>query len=354
MKRFLVSLIMLLCITSTMVFAQTQGKKPDSGLGTAYLLSKEGSSYEPPITVKVSKKWKIGVVLPHLANPHFVGQAYGYADEAKKLGVECIIYEAGGYTNLNTQLSQVEDLILMPVDALILVAINPAGSIPMVEKAVAAGIPVINCNVMTASDKIVSRVRCDDIIIGEMLAKYMAEQVKGKGNFLVIAGVAGSSWADGRAKGFKDYISKNAPGIKILDTRYLANNDPSLGLTEMEDLLQTYPNIQGVMTGSAVLGMGVAQAIAAAGKSDSIVVTGVDIFDESVNALKDGRMDAVILQDTVAIGRWGVKAAVAVLEGKANQLSKNFWVPVHIVTKENVNKFDFVGTANPPAGWKLR
>lgn len=352
MKKFLVSLIMFLCITSTLVFAQA--KKADSSLGTAYLLSKEGSSYDPPIAVKASKKWKIGVVLPHLANPHFVGQAYGYADEAKKLGVEAIIYEAGGYTHLDTQMSQVEDLISMPVDALILVAINPDGTIPMVEKAVAAGIPVINCNVMTASEKVVSRVRCDDTIIGEMQAKYMIEQVKGKGNFIVIAGVAGSSWADGRSKGFKDYIAKNAPGIKILDTRYLANNDPALGLAEMEDLLQTYHDIQGVMTGSAVLGMGVAQAIDAAGKSKDIVVTGVDIFDESVNGLKDGRMDAVILQDTVAIGRWGVKAAVAVLEGKAAQLSKNFWVPVHIVTKENVNTFDFTGTANPPAGWKLR
>jgi ABC-type sugar transport system substrate-binding protein len=354
MKKFLVVVIILLCITTTMVFAQSQGKKADSGLGTAYLLSKQGSSYEPPITVKISKKWKIGVVLPHLANPHFVGQAYGYADEAKKLGVECIIYEAGGYTHLDTQLSQVEDLISMPVDALILVAINPAGSIPMVEKAIAAGIPVINCNVMTASEKVVSRVRCDDTIIGEMLAKYMVEQVNGKGNFLIIAGVAGSSWADGRAKGFRDYIKNNAPGIKILDTRYIANNDPALGLAEMEDLLQTYHDIQGVMTGSAVLGMGVAQAIDAAGKSKDIVVTGVDIFDESVNGLKDGRMDAVILQDTVAIGRWGVKAAVAVLEGKAAQLSKNFWVPVHIVTKDNVNTFNFAGTANPPAGWKLR
>jgi ABC-type sugar transport system substrate-binding protein len=77
MKKFLVSLIMFLCITSTLVFAQA--KKADSSLGTAYLLSKEGSSYDPPIAVKASKKWKIGVVLPHLANPHFVGQAYGYA-----------------------------------------------------------------------------------------------------------------------------------------------------------------------------------------------------------------------------------------------------------------------------------
>jgi ABC-type xylose transport system substrate-binding protein len=226
----------------------------------------------------------------------------------------------------------------MPVDALILVAINPEAPYQW-RKSCGTGNPVINCNVMTASQKVVSRVRCDDTINGKMQDKIHIEQVKRKGNFIVIAGVAGSSWADGRSR-IQDYIAKNAPGIKYLITRYLANNDPALGLAEMEDLLQTYNDIPGVMTGSAVLEWGVAQAIDAAGKSKDIVVTVLDIFDESVNGLKDGRMDAVILQDTVLLEMGSQSSSCQCLKEKQLRLSKNFWSCPYS-HKDNVDSFDF-------------
>src|SRR5437667_1942897 len=105
-----------------------------------------------PRPPKPSKPYRIGVAIPHLANPHYVGQAYGYIDEAQSLGAQVTLLEAGGYEHLDKQVSQVEDLIASKVDAIILAAISGPGTVSAVEQAVAAGIPVINVNVMTDSD----------------------------------------------------------------------------------------------------------------------------------------------------------------------------------------------------------
>ena len=90
-------------------------------------------SDEYPRPPKPAKQYTIGVLLPQMSNPHFIGQAYGYIDEADKLGAKVILYDAGGYQYIEKQVSQMEDLIASKVDAIDLVAINGAGTISAVE-----------------------------------------------------------------------------------------------------------------------------------------------------------------------------------------------------------------------------
>lgn len=330
--------------------AETPGKDPK--IARAFEYSKAGDARDIPEPPKPEKQFTIGVALPHLANPHFVSQAYGYHDEAAKYGAKLILFEAGGYQNVERQFKQVEDLIAMPVDALVLVAVNLEGTVPMVDAAVKAGIPVVNVNVMTKSDKVLTRVRSDDEQIGRMHAEYMAKKLNGKGNVLMLNGPAGTTWAIYRAKGFKEYMQQNCPDIKIIAERFL-DSDPAAGMKEMEDAFQAYKQIDGVFTGSDFLGVGVAQAIAAAGKVGKIVVTTTDSQDDCIKAIRDGRITATVVQSSTVMARWGVRAAIWTLLGKADQLMKQYWTPLSIVDKSNVDTFKFEGVSRPPAGWKL-
>src|SRR6187401_3287928 len=97
-----------------------------------------------PRPPKPAKAYRLGVSIPHLSNPHYVGQAYGYIDEAQSLGAQVTLLEAGGYQYLDKQVSQIEDLVASKVDAIILAAVSGPGTVGAVEDAVAAGIPVIN------------------------------------------------------------------------------------------------------------------------------------------------------------------------------------------------------------------
>lgn len=65
---------------------------------TSVIPAEPGNAYPRPS--KPAKQYTIGVLIPQLSNPHQVRQAYGYTDEAEKLGVKVILYDAGGYQYL--------------------------------------------------------------------------------------------------------------------------------------------------------------------------------------------------------------------------------------------------------------
>ena len=136
-----------------------------AGLGWA-APSLDAPYARPP---KPAKAYRLGVLITQLANPHFIGMAYGIQDEAHALGASTILHDAGGYQFLDRQISQMEDLIANRVDAILLVAVSGPGTVPVVEKAYAARIPVININVMTDSPHVAIRIRSDDKFLGRVV-----------------------------------------------------------------------------------------------------------------------------------------------------------------------------------------
>ncbi len=58
---------------------------------------------------KADEPWNLCVSVPHMKDAYWLGVAYGATEQAKELGVNLSIVEAGGYENLPTQISQIED-----------------------------------------------------------------------------------------------------------------------------------------------------------------------------------------------------------------------------------------------------
>ena len=302
---------------------------------------------EYPRPPKPSKQYRIGIAIPHLANPHYVGQAYGYIDEAQTLGAQVTLLEAGGYEHLDKQVSQIEDLIASKVDAIILAAISGPGTVSAVEQAVAAGIPVINVNVMTDSDKVVTRIRSDDDVIGRMQADVMGDRLKGAGNVVMLRGAPGTSWAEIRGNAFRKQLAAKYPNVKILGEQY-SQSTPADGLRLMEDFLQTFPQINGVYNGADSTAVGAAQAVRGAGKAGSIVMTATDFQLDTEKFIREGVITASVLQQPVTMGRWGVRAAINYLEKQP--VPPVMFTGLMTATKDTLDRLDLT-TLRAPAGW---
>jgi ABC-type sugar transport system substrate-binding protein len=305
-----------------------------------------GDEYARP--AKPAKQYTIGVLLPQLSNPHFVGQAYGYIDEAEKLGAKVIMFDAGGYQYLDRQISQLEDLIASKVDAIIIVAVNGPGTADAVDRAVAAGIPVVNCNVMTGSDKVASRIRSDDEIVGQMQADFMGQALKGDGKVVMLRGAPGTSWAENRGNAFKKRLADKFPKVSVVGEQY-SQSTPADGLKLMEDFLQTFPQIDGVYNGADTTAIGAAQAVLAAGRAGKVAITATDFQIDTEKFIRDGVMSATVAQQTVIIGRWGVRATINLLEKR--DVPKALWTPLLLVSAANINNLD-LSTLRAPSGWK--
>ena len=290
-----------------------------------------------------AKELHFAVCLPTLDQPHFVAQRWGYEDEAKKLGVNLTIYDAGGYANLTRQIQQIEDATAAKVDAIILVSVSQTGTIPAVEDAIKAGIPVINVNVMCDSPKIIARVRSDDNEIGMTAGEFLAKRLNYKGNIVMLAGKAGTSVAMLRAEGVKKAIGKYAD-MKILAEQY-SEMTRAEGMRIMEDMFQTYgKTIHGVYAIGEHLGMGAAQALDAARRRD-VVICAIDFSKDLEQALRDGRIAATVTQQTITMGRLGVRLAKDVAEGK--KVPPITFSPIKLITSEDLDKIDRSGFQIP-------
>ncbi len=302
-----------------------------------------------PRPARPAKAYTIGVLVPQLTNPHFAAQAFGYIDEAERLGAKVILHDAGGYQYVDRQISQMEDLIAGKVDAICLVATSGPGTVPVVDRAAAAGIPVINVNVMTANEKVAIRIRSDDTVIGRTMGEYIHKTLK-KGSVVMQSGVAGASAFEIRAKAFREYITKNAPEITILGERHSLNT-PDQGLKNMEDFLQTFPQIDAVYNSADFVAIGAAQALKAAGKAGKVMIVTADFQPDTERLVREGVITQAVVQQPVTMGRWAIRAAINILEKRA--VPKLLYTPILSVTKDNVAAVD-LSTVRAPAGWKPR
>ena len=283
---------------------------------------------------------EIAVLLPAAGAPYFKMKSYGYLDEAKKLGVTVNIYDAGGYGNLNKQITQLEDVIQRKVSAIVLVPASSTGTVPAVEKAIAAGIPVINDGIATASPKVTGFVGEDSYVMGELQALHIADKLKGEGKVVMLLGPAGLDLTNFRKDGFKDYLSR-FPKMKIVAEKYM-DTTAAEALKAMEDFLQANPDIKGVYTFNGPLVVGAVQALRARGaKPGDVIVTSLDLEEEADRLIRQGWLSMTVVSEPITMARLAIRRAVEASEGK--KIPKESLTQETMVTKDTIDTVDLTG-----------
>jgi ABC-type sugar transport system substrate-binding protein len=274
----------------------------------------------------------IGVSFQQLTDPFFISIIYGCQRAAKEEGVKLLIHEAGGYANVDRQISQIEDFIEKKVVFLIVMPTNAKGVVPVIERAITAGIPSMHMGSRVASDKMVAFVQSDDHELGAAQGRFIAQATNGNANLLYVAGPAGVTWSRERLDGYKDAISAS-PGLKLLDTLWIDSSRES-GLRNTEDKLQTYAGLDAIGCGADVMTQGSGDAVKAAGKVGKVRLTTAGMSKDTEDMIRDGVIQMTAAQQTVSIGYNAVKTGAKFLRKEPyDKLTKI--APV-VVTGDNV------------------
>lgn len=300
------------------------------------------------VAAAAAEEKEIAVMLPAAGDPYFKMKAFGYVDEGKKLGYKVTIYDAGGYGNLQKQVSQIEDVITRKVSGIVLVPASSEGTVPVVEKAVAAGIPVVNDGIATKSDKVTGFVGEPSYVMTELLAAYAVDKLGGKGEVVMLSGPSGLDLSVFRVNGFKDYISKY-PGMKVVAEKF-TSTAAAEALTTMQDFLQAHPDVKAVYAFNGPIAIGAVQALRAAGKQpgDVLVLT-TDMEQETQRLIEEGWIQATVVSQPVTMARLAVQRAIEAAEGKT--IPKETLTQASMITKSTVSSVDLSGQA-VPADWK--
>ncbi len=272
----------------------------------------------------------VGLSISTLNNPFFVDLRDGAQAAAKRLKVNLVVLDA--QNDSAREASQIEDLIQKKVSV---IAINPTDSdaiAPTIRKIEAAKIPVITVDRGANGVTVAAHIASDNVAGGKMAAQYVAKRLNGKGNVVMLEGIAGTSAARDRGKGFRDGL-KAFPGIKLVAVQ-TADFDRAKGLSVMENILQSQKKIDAVFAQNDEMALGAIQAIEAAKRQKEMFVVGFDAIGDALAAVKAGTMAATIAQQPKEMGRLAVEAAVKIT--RKQSVPKFTPVPLKLVTKQTM------------------
>ena len=265
------------------------------------------------------KPWNICASLPHVKDAYWVAVNYGLAEEARRLGVNLTVYEAGGYTNLNRQMSQIEDCVTAGADAVLLGAISGAGLNNLITDISSQGVKVVDFMNGVTSEEVVGRSLVSFEQMGNFAGKYLADKHPAGGKVAKVVwlpGPAGASWVEAANTGFQAAISGSA--IELLDTRY-GDTGKEVQLKLVEDALQTYGDVDYIV-GTAPTAEAAVQALAARGLQDKVKVLSFYSTPEVLSLLASGQIEAAPTDKPVILARIALDLAVASLQGANEKL----------------------------------
>lgn len=288
------------------------------------------------------KKLTVGLTVPTLVNPFFVGMDRGVRDRCGELGFNVIAPNANN--DMATQANQMEDLITKKVDVIIICPINADAIVPAVKKANAAKIPVLALDRGSTAGDLAVFIESNNVEMGQKGADWIADHLKerygeAKGNVVDLQGLRGTTAAESREKGFTEEIKKY-PNIHLVASQ-AADFDQEKALNLTTDILQANSKVDAIFCANDDNAVGAIKAIQAMkrfqpiGAKNHIFVIGIDGTAQALEDIRNGTLDATISQNPVKMASKAVDFAQQILGGQ--KLDPHVFYPSLLLDKSNID-----------------
>ncbi len=228
----------------------------------------------------------IAVMTKNLTNPFFQAVRVGAENFAKSAGVKVVQFVPTTPDSIPEQLSQLDDVVVKKPSAVLFIPVDAKAMTPGLAELNHAGIPVVLMAERVKAGDYVGFVGAADYDIAVATARYLLKSLGGRGNVLILEGVRGTQTNNDRIRGFMDAL-KEFPDVKLL-TSQPANYQRLPALQVMENLIQSYDKIDGVLAANDAMAIGAIDALDGANRRAAVV--GINGSKEAVDAIKEGKM----------------------------------------------------------------
>ncbi|MGI8929427.1 MAG: substrate-binding domain-containing protein, partial [Candidatus Limnocylindrales bacterium] len=229
--------------------------------------------------------------------------------------------EAGGGTYISNdadsseerQASNVENLITQGANVLVILAQNTDAILPVVDAAIADGIPVVAYDRLIESPDVLYT-SFDNVRVGEMEAEAVLAVVD-SGNFVIIKGNGADANSDFLRQGYTNAgipdEGQSSDTITIVGETYTDDWDPDLAQDSMEQFLTANDNdVDAVLSENDGMAGGVVAALEAQGLAGEIPVSGQDGDLAALNRVALGTQTVSVWKDSRELGTATGEAAI--------------------------------------------
>lgn len=288
--------------------------------------------------VTTGKRLKIAVIPKGTTHEFWKSVHAGAVKAAKETDVDIVWKGPLKEDDLKAQIDVVDTFVAQGVSGIVLAPLNDAALKIPVKRAKDQKIPTVVFDSDLQGDEHVSFVATDNQAAGKIAGDAMKKDLDGKGNLIVLRYQEGSASTQNREKGFLDAV-KAVPDFKILSDNQYGGATSESAFQKAENLLQAHKaaagNVNGVFAPNESTTFGMLQALKKSGTNKKVKLIGFDSSDTLVNALKDGDIDGLVVQNPFNMGYVAVKTMVDHLKG--TKVEKRIDTGARLVEKSNLD-----------------
>lgn len=363
-KGIILTLILVLMFSfSTFVFAGggQEEEEPKAEMEEPMADSGKMSKYYPPLgkIPTPSKKYRIGVLEKTLINDFWMDLKNGYEDAAKEYGVQVDVYAAPTEGDILVQKQILDDMIAKDYDVLCVSPITDTNILAALVTATERGIPIINvmdAHISPEAQKkhgieILSFITTDFAENSRLATGYVASLLGDEGGEIMhIMGLPGGRAAEERKRG---YLEKVAEFPQLTDVGVWPGDwDRKKSMDVAADIIQSHPNLRAIIGANDTTGLGAYQAVKNAGKTDQILVAGIDAIPDAINSVMNGELVCTVPFMQYQSAYCAIEVAIQHLEGtfdpknKEIYVNQEVWHANNITSKVDEYKEQFTGLKN--------
>lgn len=292
---------------------------------------------------RVREPWQVCVVYPHLKDAYWLSVNYGMVEEARRLGVGFVLYEAGGYPNLSRQVEQVEACGRSGADALIVGTVSYAGLTPVLVQ-IAAHMPVIAAVNDIDDAGIAAKSAVSWRRMGAAAGQVIAMRHPTGSAPVRLAwfpGPKGAGWVRFVEQGFREALAGSSAEIVLSK---FGDTGREQQVLLVEEALEEMPDID-YLVGSGPMAEAAVSILRARNQTGRIGIVSTYMTHAVYRGIKRGKILAAPTDFPVWQGRLAIELAVRAIEGRLDL--RHAGPKILTITPETIDAVGSVGSLAP-------
>lgn len=266
----------------------------------------------------------------------------GFEDAAEALNVT-VEYRGAAQYDVNEEITVLEQVIAKNPSGIAVSTMDPEALNPVINQAVDAGIPVVMFDADAPDSKAYAFLGTDNYYAGVTAAHKMADLLDKSGKVGIITHPNQLNHQE-RTKGFQETIEEEYPDMTVVDIKD-GRGDQMISKEASEELMRTYPDMEGIFASEANGGVGIAKAVLDQQKRGELHIISFDTDKGTLDMIEEGVISATMAQGTWEMGYWSLLFLFHLqhnlagdLEGETN-LPRYVDTGIKVVTKDNVSDY---------------
>ena len=285
-----------------------------------------------------TSRYKVALIAKS-TGPEFWNAVFtGAQAAATEYNIELTITAPDNEEDFEGQNALIEDAVADGAKAIIFSAIDYEANAAAIDAAAQAGVVIINIDSQVNSGHVAAYIGVDNYGAGRMAAQSALDGVPGQLNVgMINYEVNGANGRD-RAAGAKDAFEQSGRAKVVATAQTHPNADDAR--RDALEMLRDHPEINVLIALNEPSGVGTARAVHQMQRSDDLWLVAFDSNLETVDALQNGAVDALVVQNSYSMGYFGVQSAYRLLAGQGSSVDTDNVASAAVITRDNMFAMD--------------